>query len=214
MSKVIDISVRLEDGMPTWPGSVGFHRHDAMRIADGDPANVSRVDLDVHSGTHVEAPLHFLEDGLALDDIPLDTFVGPAIVADLRGVRAIGAAQLESAGLPPGTERVLIRTDNSPLWAHPDRRFRTDYVGLTADGARWVADRGIRLVGIDYLSIQRYEDDFETHRILLRAGTVILEGLDLGSVDAGPYELSCLPVRIADAEAAPVRAVLYPAGRP
>jgi arylformamidase len=205
MSGPIDISVRLRDGMPTWPGSAGFSIRPAMAIADGNDANVSTIEMDVHCGTHVEGPLHFIEDGAALDTLPLDVFVGSAHVLHLPDAAAIGPDEL--AGMPEGTERLLIRTRNSDAWAD-DGEFRTDYVGLTLGGAQWIAERRLRLVGVDYLSVQRWGDDPETHRTLMRAGVAILEGIDLTGVDAGAYRLTCLPLRVDGAEASPVRAVL------
>lgn len=207
MPRLIDISVRLEPGMPTWPNSAGMNVSRMLDMSAGDPVNVSRLEMDVHCGTHVEAPLHFLAGGDALEAYDLDIFSGTAYVARLPEVAAISAGELDEIGVPPGTERLLLRTANSELWQSP-QPFRTDYVALLPDAATWIAGRGIRLIGIDYLSIQRYGDDPETHRILMRAGVAILEGLNLSDVDAGTYRLHALPLRIAGAEAAPVRAVL------
>ena len=205
MPEPIDISVRLREGMPIWPGSAGFSIRQAMAIADGDAANVSTVEMDVHCGTHVESPRHFLADGSALETFPLETFVGTAHVLHLPGVDEIGPREL--AGVPPGTARLLLRTRNSEAWARLSA-FDTDYVALTPEGAAWIAERGLRLVGTDHLSIQRWGDDGETHRILMRAGVAILEGLDLTGVAAGDYRLTCLPLRLDGAEASPVRAIL------
>lgn len=208
MGQPIDISVRLHAHMPTWPNSAGFRLERTLGFAIGDDVNVSRLDMDVHCGTHVEAPLHFLADGQPLEAFPLDLFLGEAHVAYLPDTSAISAADLERVGVPDGTERLLLRTANSELWRRGPQPFRTDYIALLPEAATWIAARGIRLVGIDYLSIQRYGDDPETHRILMRAGVAILEGLDLSDVDAGRYRLHALPLRLAGAEAAPVRAVL------
>jgi arylformamidase len=205
VSSPIDISVRLHGAIPIWPGSDGFRIRRARAIAGGDEANVSTIEMDVHCGTHVEAPLHFIDGGAALDTIPLDVFVGTARVIHLPDADSIGPREL--GAVPAGTERLLIRTRNSGTWPH-EPSFNRDYVALTADGARRIADRRIRLVGIDHLSIQRWGDDPETHRILMRAGVVILEGLDLSAVGAGEYRLTCLPLRLDGAEASPVRAIL------
>jgi arylformamidase len=203
--KPIDISVRLREGMPIWPGSDGFRIRQALAIAAGDVANVSTIEMDVHCGTHVESPLHFLADGSPLDTFPLETFVGPAHVLHLPEADAIGPRELEA--MPPGTTRLLLRTRNSGAWAG-HAAFDTDYVALTPEGAAWIADRRLQLVGTDHLSIQRWGDDGETHRILMRAGVAILEGLDLSAVAAGDYRLTCLPLRLDGAEASPVRAIL------
>lgn len=207
MPHLIDISVHLYRGMPVWPGSDGFAIRRSMTIADGADANVSTIEMDVHAGTHVEAPLHFLADGRPLDRVPLEVFVGSARVLHVPDAVSVGPAELEA--MPPDTERLLIRTRNSEWWPGADA-FRRDYVALTADGARWIADRRMKLVGMDYLSVQRWGDDPETHRILLRAGVTILEGLDLSAAPAGQYRLTCLPLRLDGAEASPVRAVLEP----
>ena len=205
VSGPIDISLRLHEAIPIWPGSDGFRIARSRAIADGSDANVSRIDMDVHCGTHVEAPLHFIDAGASLETLPLDVFVGPAQVIHLPDADAIGPEDLQA--VPTGTERLLIRTRNSEAWAN-QATFDTGYVALTADAARWIASRGIRLVGIDSLSVQRWGDDPETHRILMRAGVAILEGLDLSAVAAGAYRLTCLPLRLDGAEASPVRAIL------
>jgi arylformamidase len=205
--RVHDISLAIDAGLPIWPTSVGFRVRDAMRIADGDPANVSVVEMDVHTGTHVEAPRHFLDGGATLDSVELERFVGPAIVAHITGSAVTGEA-LAAAAIPDGTERLLVKTANSARWAAGWGPFDPVYVSLTPDAARWVVDRGIRLVGIDHLSIQQYEDDGETHRVLMRAGVVILEGLNLAGIEAGPYTLVAAPLRLAGIEAAPARALL------
>lgn len=205
MPEPIDISVRLHEGMPIWPGSDGFAIRRALAIANGDVANVSTVEMDVHCGTHVESPLHFIADGSALDSFSLGTFVGPAHVLHLPDAESIGPRELEA--VPRGTTRLLLRTRNSSAWAS-QAAFDGEYVALTPQAATWIADRQLQLVGIDSLSIQRWKDDGETHRILMRVGVAILEGLDLAAVAAGDYRLTCLPLRLDGAEASPVRAIL------
>jgi arylformamidase len=194
--------------MPTWPNSVGLRLTRTMSLEDGGTANVSRLDCDVHMGTHVDAPWHFLRDGLTVDQMSLDVLIGPAMVAYLPAAGAVTPAELADLHLPSGTKRLLLRTRNSELWAAGVTEFKKDYVALTVDAARWVANRGIRLVGVDYLSVQRYEDDPLTHQILMKAGVFVVEGLNLAGVEPGSYELICLPIRLVGADAAPVRAVL------
>jgi arylformamidase len=209
MPRPIDISVRLRGDMPVWPGSSGISFGLAQRLADGDEANVTRLEMDVHCGTHVEGPMHVIEGGASVEEYPLDVFVGPAWIADLRGTATIGPTELERVEIPGDAQRVLFRTDNSDLWHEASHEFRTDFAGLTPAGAEWVAERGIRLVGADYLSVQLFTPDLESHRILLRAGTAILEGLNLAAVEPSQtYRLTCLPLRLADTEAAPARAIL------
>jgi len=208
MSKPIDISVRLVEGMPVWPDSVGIEVSRSRSFAAGDGVNVSRIDMDVHCGTHVEGPLHFLDGGAPLEAFPLEVFVGPAFVAHLPDAEVIGPPELERAAIPAGVQRLLLRTRNSGNWQAEDQSFRTDYTALSSDGAAWIVGRGIRLVGSDYLSVQRYDDGPETHRILMRGGVVILEGLNLSGVAPGQYRLTCLPLWLGGAEAAPARAIL------
>jgi len=194
--------------MPVWPDSIGLRLYRTQSLEDGDESNVSRLDCDVHTGTHVDAPRHFLENGITVEQLPLDTLVGPAIVAYLPHADAITAGDLAALAMPPGTERLLLRTHNSELWATRATEFRKDYVALTADAARWVVDQDIHLIGVDYLSVQRYDDSPLTHQILLEAGVILLEGLNLADVQPGMYELICLPLKLVGAEGAPARAVL------
>jgi arylformamidase len=207
MARLIDISVALEQPLPSWPGSSGHRTRRSMSIEAGSNANVTELEMDVHAGTHVENSLHFLADGDPLSAVALERLIGPAMVVEVTG-QAITPPLLEAANIPTGTLRLLLKTSNSALWHAADPSFRTDYVALTRDAAGWLVERGIDVVGIDYLSIQRYEDGPETHRALMRAGVAIIEGLDLSEVDPGPYQLVCLPLRLASAEAAPARVIL------
>jgi arylformamidase len=203
--KMYDISVPLAEGLPTWPGDPRLLIEPVLQLEKGDGARVSRITLGDHSGTHLDTSAHILENGTTLDDIPLSLLLGRALVADLRGCAAISLAEL--AGLPlAGEERLLLRTDNSALWSRPD--FSPDFVALTAEGAEYLVSQGIRLVGIDYLSIESFSGDGTVHRTLLGNDVVILEGLDLSEVPAGVYELVCLPLRIAGGAGAPARAIL------
>jgi arylformamidase len=208
MGELIDISVRLLPGMPIWPASRGIQLERTRTLAAGDGVNVSRLDMDVHCGTHVEGPLHYIDGGTPMEAIPIDTFVGRAHVLHLPDVLAIGRLELDGAAPPGQLDRLLIRTRNSLLWVNETHDFQTRYVALTPEGATWVVERGIRLIGVDYLSVQRFEDDSETHRILMRAGVAILEGINLDGVSPGDYRLTCLPLRLAGTEAAPARAIL------
>jgi len=208
LSNIIDVTLSLRSDMPKWPGSVGVELRRAMSLACGDSANGSVLVCDVHIGTHVDAPRHFLEGGSTVEQLPLDVMVGPCFVAYLPEVEYITSDDLADLDFPSGTERLLLRTGNSTLWAAETREFREDYVALTEDAARWVVGKGVRLIGVDYLSVQRYGDSAATHQILLEAGVVIVEGLNLCEVEAGFYELICLPLKLVDAEGAPARVIL------
>jgi arylformamidase len=209
--RIHDISLAIEAGLPTWPTSEGFRVRHAMRLADGDPANVSVVEMDVHTGTHVEAGLHFLADGEPIESLRLDQLVGDADVVEVEG-HAVTAAALDAAGVPGDCRRLLVKTANSARWAAGWGEFDPVYVSLTPDAAAWAADRRLELVGIDHLSIQRYDDDGETHRILMRAGIAILEGLNLAAIQPGRYTLVAAPIRLTGIEAAPARAILIESG--
>lgn len=211
----IDISVAVAPGMVLWPGDPPTEVAPVTRLARGDEANVSRLALGTHSGTHCDPPRHFDDAGRAVDRLDLAALVGPAWVADLTHVaRDIGAADLDAAGVPAGTVRLLLKTRNSRHWARGDAAFDPDFVGVAADGARWLLARGVRLVGIDYLSIERFDapPDFPTHRLLLAAGVVIVETLDLSAVASGPYTFAFLPLKVAGGDGAPGRAILLPPG--
>lgn len=156
----------------------------------------------------MDAPAHFLKEGATIEEVSMNSLVGPAVVAYLPDVSEINASDLASLGIPLDTKRLLLRTRNSELWSSGERTFRKDFVALTPEAAQWIADRGIYLVGIDYLSVQRYGDSAATHRILLEANVVILEGLNLIQAEPGTYELICLPICLVGAEGAPARAIL------
>ena len=208
MTDIIDISMPLRPRMPTWPGSVGVRLMRTMRLEAGDPANISRLDCDVHAGTHVDAPWHFLKKGNTAEQFPLNTLIGPAIIVYLPKVDVITAGNLTGPALPSKVKRLLLCTRNSELWVAGVNKSRKNYVALTADAARSVVDKGIRLLGVDYLSVHRYDDSPLTHQILLEADVIILEGLNLADVQPGIYEFICLPLRLVGAEAAPARAIL------
>ncbi len=202
-----DISLPLDSDLPLWPGSPGIRSTQLMSIGRGDAANVTQLSLDVHSGTHVDAPRHFIDTGSSVDELGLDPFVGPAVVVDTGSAREITASVLADVSIPQDAERLLLRTANSSQ--RTGRAFDEDYAALTPDGAQWLLGRfDLKLMGIDYLSIQRYADPPDVHRSLLGSGVAILEGLRLTDVSPGAYELVCLPLRLIGAEGAPARAIL------
>lgn len=182
----------------------------ASLIAQGDAANVSRLSFSSHTGTHIDPPHHFIDGGATIDELPLDALVGEATVADLRGCPGnVGAAELEGVGLEPGVTRLLLKTRNSEKWNPMPPEFPDEYVSVTREGAEWLVERSIRLVGIDFLGIEaRGAPGHPTHKTLLEAGVVIVEGLDLSAVEPGNYQLACLPLRIEGGDGAPARAIL------
>jgi arylformamidase len=203
----IDISAPISMGMPTFEGDPPVRLERVKSLAAGDVCNLTRLDFGTHSGTHVDAPIHFVAGGAAAEAIPLGACIGPAWVADGRSLRGrIAAPDIEMLGIPDGEQRILIRTSNSELWSR--RGFQHEFVALEESAARKLVDRGIVLIGIDYLSIAPFGDPTPTHRALLASGVVVLEGLDLRSVEPGAYDLVCLPMAIVGSDGAPARAIV------
>jgi arylformamidase len=202
-----DITIPIRNGRIVYEGDPPVSITRAAAISEGQPANVSRIDFGAHTGTHIDAPVHFIEGGGGIETLPLDVLVGPAHVIDATHLRGnIDAAALASMDIPRGAERVLFKTANSALW---DRdAFSPDFIGLTGDGAAALVERGARLAGIDYLSVAPHAHPAPAHHALLAGKVVILEGLDLRGIDPGEYELICLPLLIPGSDGAPARALL------
>ncbi|HLN06096.1 MAG TPA: cyclase family protein, partial [Acidimicrobiales bacterium] len=186
--KPIDISMLLTADLPTWPSSPGLTIRWLASIQRGDEANVSAISMDVHTGTHVDVPRHFLVGGCELEEMELTPFVGTAEVVDVSHAEVIDAKVLGSL-VPDAAERILLRTRNSRIDGFRSGGFRPDYAALTPDGAAWLAGRGTLLVGIDYLSVQLYDDPPDAHTTLLGTGVCLLEGVVLNHVHAGRYLL-------------------------
>jgi arylformamidase len=210
MRRIWDVTLPLQPGMPVWPGDPSVEMEPVSEIRRGDSCNVSLYRFGSHTGTHVDPPLHFFADGAPLYALPPDLFLGPCFVADLTSVpRSISADDLEGAAIPSETERLLLKTSNSRLWDDPLHPFHPDFVDLSPEGAEWILARGIRLVGIDYLSIERADDPANpVHRSLLGASAVILEGLDLRETEPDLYRLLCLPLKAMNGDGAPARVLL------
>jgi arylformamidase len=195
---IVDISRPIGPDTPVWPGDPPVVVEPVARVAAGDPAGVSRLSFGTHTGTHVDPPAHFVAGGATVDELALDVLVGPAVVAAFPA-GPINAAALERAAVPDGCARLLLKTDASA---------GATAGAVTADGARWLVERRIGLVGVDTLSIEPETDSYPVHHTLLGAGVVIVEGLDLSAVAPGGYELVCLPLRVAGGDGAPARAIL------
>jgi arylformamidase len=203
-----DISLPISESLVVWPGDPPVRITQPLHLDRGDEATVSHLDMGAHTGTHVDAPAHFIPEGSGVDALDLNVLVGPALVVHALEADALSAEVLATLPIPPGTERILFRTRNSELWARGEHAFQEDFVAIIEDGARWLIERGTRLVGVDYLSVAPFDDVTPTHRALLRAGVVPLEGLNLSGIEPGVYQLVCLPLKIADADGAPARTIL------
>ena len=208
---IYDISVPIAPGeTPAYPGDPGIEITSWAAISRGDPANVSVLHFGAHTGTHIDAPSHFIEGAPGIPSLPLDLLVGEARVLEIPAdVMAVEEQHL--AEIPPGAKRVLFKTRNSAFWEDPRARFREDFTYISPPAARALARRGVRLVGFDYLSVEEFgSKDFATHHALLSKGVVIVEGLDLRAIKAGTYELFCLPLKIVagSGDGAPARAIL------
>ena len=208
---IYDVSVALADDTPTYPGDPHIEISQFLSLERGDPANVSVIHFGAHSGTHVDAPAHFVAGGSRSDSLALDTMIGSAQVIEVPATVDIINAEFIDKHWVAGNTRVLFKTRNSSFWNNREAGFRSDYTSLDAGAARKLVELGVKLVGIDYLSIEKFgSETFETHHALLSQGLVIIEGLDLRQISAGSYELICLPLRIAagSGDGAPARVVL------
>lgn len=203
----MDVSVPLSNTLAHWPGDPPFDLARELDMATGAALNLSSFSTCAHVGTHMDAPLHFLANGASMDELPLEAVIGRARVIGIEDRSRITARELEQHHIQPG-ERILFKTTNSSRdWS--ELPFQTQFVSVSAEAAHFLASRRPALVGVDYLSVGAFEGDgVETHRALLSAGIWIIEGLNLGNVDPGDYELICLPLRIQGAEGSPARAVL------
>jgi len=206
--RIYDITLTLSDEIPTWPGDPKFSMERFDKIEAGDNTNTTRFEMSAHTGTHVDAPYHFINHGKGVDQLSLKVLTGRVYVLHLPNIDVVTAADLEKADIPLRTRRLLIRTRNSEYWAKGVREFQTDFVGLTADAADYLVKRGVKLVGVDYLSVAPYKQSRPTHEILLRANVIIVEGLNLAEVAQGRYMLYCLPLKLKGADGAPARAIL------
>ena len=205
--RIHDLSVGISATLPIWPGNPGIEIARVQDMDKGDHANVSKLSLGVHTGTHVDAPVHFVNGAAGVDTLALEVLVGPALLIELPNVTAVTAPDLESAGIPAGTQRLLIKTHNSQWWGSSD--FHQEYVGISEGAARHLVASGIKVLGVDYLSVEQFKTPgAPAHHALLGAGVIVIEGLDLREVEPGIYELICLPLRVVGGDGAPARVIL------
>ena len=205
----IDVSVNLKNGMVHWPGDPPARFSHALDMERGDPCTVTLLEMGAHTGTHMDAPAHFVRGGIGIDQMPLDTAIGSARVIPIRDRQSIKTAELARHSIRRG-ERILFKTRNSDQCWDTDS-FVEDFVYISATAAEYLAERQVRLVGVDYLSVGGFRaDGVETHQAMLQAGIWIIEGLNLKGVRPGRVQLVCLPLKIAGADGAPCRAVIRP----
>jgi arylformamidase len=207
--KIHDVTLSISPKIPVWPGDPAVILEQVSSMDAGAHDNVSRLACGVHTGTHVDAPHHFMNDHRTVETLSLDVLVGPARVVQIpEQVKVVTAEILEKTGIPEGLERVLLKTRNSNMWKQGEMKFDTGFVGISADGADWLVKHAVKLIGIDYLSVAPYRQSIPTHRTLLGVGMIILEGMDLSMVDPGNYTLYCLPLKLVGSDGAPARVIL------
>lgn len=207
--KIFDVSVTIHEGMPVWPGDDPVVLKRRTKIEEGAHANVSFLKLSAHTGTHVDAPYHFIADGSKVDEMPLDVLMGPAQVVEVPdSVKVITAEVIAGLNIAGEPKRLLFKTSNSHYWDLTSDEFQTGFVGIDLSASEELVRRGFKLVGIDYLSASPYKISKPTHDVLLGAKMVIIEGLDLRGVGAGLYNMYCLPLKLHGADGAPARVVL------
>ncbi len=208
--KIRDITLTLSPELPVWPGDPQVRLERMRKIEDGANSNVSELQMRVHAGTHVDAPIHFInESSKGVDSLPLSTLIGFCCVVEIsHEIDLITREVLESVYLPQGSQRILFKTRNSQYWKQNSPDFQTNFVGIAEDAALYLVEKGFILVGLDYLSIAPYKNSRPTHEVFLNNGVVVLEGINLSDVSEGYYTLFCLPIKLAGSDGAPARVVL------
>ncbi len=206
--KIYDISVTISNRIPTWPGDPAVSIEQVKSLTNGDGANVSYLSMGAHTGTHIDAPYHFLADGTTTDAVSLDRLIGPCRVVELDVDEVISASDLQRADFN-NCEKILFKTKNSKLWQDKTEDFVKNFIALDLSAADYLVEKNVKLVGIDYLSIEGfYADENRVHKRLLENNILPLEGINLSGIAPGDYELICLPLKISHTDGAPVRAVL------
>ena len=207
--RTYDITLSINGDLVVWPDDPPIELYPVGKISEGSVANVSRIHMSVHTGTHVDAPYHFVDGGKTVETLDLGLLTGRAYVLHLPDeVDLITKDVIEQAGIPPRTKRVLFRTRNSHRWENSGHEFDKSYVALDKEASALLIKRGVKLIGVDYLSVAPFDDIVEPHVELLQAGIIVVEGLDLSEVSQGRYTLYCLPLKIEGVDGAPARAIL------
>lgn len=205
-SEWIDISVTIKSGMAHWPNDPSVSIRRTKNMGAGDKDNVSFIKMGSHTGTHMDAPLHFIKNGKGLDKMPLDAAIGPARVLAIRDRHRVEAGELKTYSIKPG-ERIIFKTKSSSFWK--TNAFQKDFVYISQEAADYLSGAGVSVVGVDYLSVGGYhKDGAQTHKILLKAGIWVIEGLNLYGIKPGDYDLICLPLKILNSDGAPARAII------
>jgi arylformamidase len=206
---IYDITLGISPSLPVWPGDAAIVLEQVKSMDSGAHSNVTRLEMSAHTGTHVDAPHHFLNNHQTVEQLPLDILTGGCFVLDLEPEEGhVNAKILENSNIPEGTIRLLIKTKNSARWQSGEKGFFPSFQGISEDGAEWLVEKGIKLIGIDYLSIAPYKQSVPTHTVLLKAGVIALEGINLSLVNQGSYELYCLPMKLVGSDGAPARVIL------
>ncbi len=205
---IYDISLTITPALPVWTGDPPVRLTQPSHLERGDICTITRIDISAHTGTHLDAPAHFIRGGAGVETLDLETLIGPALVVDASGRGHLTADVFDALVIPTAVERLLLRTDNSALWQRGETAFAEDFIAIAPSGAAWLVDHGVRLIGIDYLSVGPFDNGIPTHEILLGAGVIAVEGLNLSAIEPGEYQLVCLPIKLGGADGAPCRAVL------
>jgi len=207
--KIYDISLSIHENTITWPDDPFFKKELSSSIDKGDEANVTEISMGTHSGTHIDAPHHFLNNNITTDSIPLDILMGESLVIEVTSENLIEPKDIENIDFS-GIIRVLFKTKNSILWESSHHKFNKNFISLGMRAAELLVEKGIKLIGIDYLSIESYyaEEGNPVHKLLLKNNIIILEGLNLYNINEGIYELICLPLKLSETEGSPARAIL------
>ncbi len=209
MKKIYDVTLTVTPDLPVWPGDPKVSLERFNKMEEGAVCNISRMAMGVHTGTHMDAPFHFVHGAETIETLPLERLVGPAYVVVLPPTcMMVTAEELEKAKIPAGYKRLLFKTRNSNFWQEKPLSFHTDFTAISPDGAEWLVKYGVEFVGVDYLSVAAFKQGTPTHQVLLKADVVILEGANFSLVPGGEYQLISLPMKLGGSDGAPARAIL------